>query len=69
MEKALLNLSKVNHKKPYERCFFGMQNPSGTRNACSQFSIIVQCNVLSQEVQGYYWWTALQNLFGWQTET
>lgn len=42
------------------RGFFAVGNPSGTRNACSQFSITVQCNFLSQEVQRCYWWTALQ---------
>lgn len=42
MEKGLLNESKVNHKKPYEKLFSAMENPSGTRNACSQFS---QCSV------------------------
>lgn len=55
MERALLNLSKINHKKPYEGFFFAIENPSGTRNACSHFSITVQCNFLSQEAQGYYW--------------
>lgn len=48
------------------RGFFAIGNPSGTRNACSQFSITVQNNFLSQEVQRCYWWTALQNFFGWQ---
>lgn len=38
------------------RGFFAIGNPSGTRNACSQFSITVQNNFLSQEVQRCYWW-------------